>query len=45
MVWFYSLGYGARILAPLSSKQFAWKILDIMISCIMWLIAASLTLP
>ena len=45
MVWFYGLGYGSRVLAPLFQKQIAWKILDVSIGCVMWLIAVSLLLP
>ena len=41
-VWFYSLGYGARLLAPIFSKPIAWKILDLGICAIMWSIALSL---
>ena len=40
--WFYSLGYGARLLAPLFSKPLAWKILDLGICAVMWSIALSL---
>lgn len=42
MVWFYGLGYGSRILAPLFSKQIAWKVLDVLIGGVMWAIAGSL---
>jgi L-lysine exporter family protein LysE/ArgO len=45
MVWFYGLGYGARMLAPLFQKQAAWKILDVLIGVIMWGIAAGLVWP
>ena len=45
MVWFYGLGYGARILAPLFEKQLSWKILDVLIGVIMWGIAAGLIWP
>lgn len=41
-VWFFTLGFGARYLAPLFEKPIAWKILDFIIGCIMWLIALSL---
>jgi len=42
VVWFFSLAYGARLLAPLFRKQLAWQILDIIIGLIMWGIAISL---
>ena len=45
MVWFYGLGYGARILAPLFQKQISWKILDVVIGAIMWGIAGGLIWP
>ena len=41
-VWFFTMGYGARYLAPLFQKPIAWKILDFLIGCIMWGIALSL---
>ena len=41
-LWFFSLGYGARFLAPLFKKPLAWKILDFAIGVIMWAIAYSL---
>jgi len=43
-IWFFSLGYGARYLAPLFQKPIAWKVLDFIIGCIMWAIALSLIL-
>ena len=44
-VWFYGLGLGARWLAPLFRKTVAWRVLDLLIGCVMWAIAASLVLP
>jgi L-lysine exporter family protein LysE/ArgO len=41
-IWFFALGYGARLLSPLFAKKRAWQILDILIGIIMWAIAASL---
>jgi L-lysine exporter family protein LysE/ArgO len=43
-LWFFTVGYGARYLAPLFQKPLAWKILDFLIGCIMWAIALSLLL-
>lgn len=43
-VWFFSLGYGARVLTPLFEKPMAWRVLDILIGLIMWLLAFSLIL-
>lgn len=41
-VFFFSLGYGARILTPIFRNPKSWKILDFIIGCIMWVIAYSL---
>ena len=43
-VWFFGLGYGARLLAPIFAGQRAWRILDIGIGIVMWSIAAGLVL-
>lgn len=41
-VWFFSLAYGARLLTPLFENPRAWRILDLCIALIMFLIAAKL---
>jgi L-lysine exporter family protein LysE/ArgO len=41
-VWFFSLGYGARLLQPVFAKPAAWRILDVIIAGVMTLIAVSL---
>lgn len=41
-VFFFSLGYGARILAPLFAAPRSWQILDAGIALTMWAIAAKL---
>ena len=41
-IFFFSLGYGARVLRPFFENPKSWKILDFSIGCIMWLIAFSL---
>lgn len=41
-VWFFALGYGARLLEPLFAKPISWRILDIAIGLIMASIAVSL---
>ncbi|EMU00662.1 LysE/ArgO family amino acid transporter, partial [Acinetobacter baumannii] len=41
-IFFFSLGYGARLLKPLFTNPKAWKILDFLIGCVMWSIAISL---
>lgn len=42
VIWFSSLGLGARYLTPLFSRPNAWRILDIIITLIMWALAISL---
>ncbi len=43
-IWFYSLGYGARLLAPLFARPASWRILDGSIAFIMiWLALRLLT--
>jgi len=42
IVWFFGLGYGARLLAPFFSRPSAWRILDVLIGLIMWAIAGRL---
>ncbi|MDF0606739.1 LysE/ArgO family amino acid transporter [Neisseriaceae bacterium TC5R-5] len=41
-IFFFSLGYGARLLTPLFQQPQSWKILDGIIGVLMWLIAYSL---
>lgn len=43
-VFFFSLGYGARLLAPLFARPVAWRVLDVLVGAIMWAIAAKLVL-
>ncbi|WP_126976113.1 LysE/ArgO family amino acid transporter [Frigidibacter oleivorans] len=43
-VFFFSLGYGARLLAPLFARPAAWRVLDGMIALVMWSIALGLAL-
>ncbi len=43
-VFFFAVGYGARLLAPVFARPEAWQILDIGIAIIMWTIAAGLVL-
>jgi L-lysine exporter family protein LysE/ArgO len=42
--WFFSLAYGARLLAPLFERPRAWQVLHLIIGAIMWWIAGSLVL-
>jgi L-lysine exporter family protein LysE/ArgO len=41
-VWFFGLGYGAALLAPVFADRRAWRVLDILIGIVMWAIAARL---
>lgn len=43
-VWFFSLGYGARLLAPLFARPAAWRVLDLLIGMVMSLLALALLL-
>ena len=43
-VFFFSLGYGAALLRPLFARAEAWRVLDFVIGCVMWAIAARLLL-
>ncbi len=42
VLWFTSLGYGARLLAPLFSRARAWQILDGVVGLMMWGLCAGL---
>lgn len=41
-VFFFCLGYGARLLAPFFARPRAWQVFDTLIGLIMWAIAAKL---
>lgn len=41
-LFFFALGYGARMLTPIFSNPFTWKTLDFIIGGIMWGVAATL---
>ena len=41
-LFFFSLGYGAKYLAPIFRKPASWRILDLVICAIMWTIALKL---
>lgn len=42
LIWFFSLGYGARVLSPLFKKEITWRILDFCIGVMMFAIVYSL---
>ena len=41
-VFFFSLGYGARLLAPVMQSARAWQVLDLLIGVVMWALALKL---
>jgi L-lysine exporter family protein LysE/ArgO len=41
-VWFFGLGYGARLLQPLFAKPAAWRVLDVVVGMVMAALAISL---
>lgn len=43
-VFFFSLGFGARLLRPLFTSARAWQMLDVLVGLTMWAIAAKLLL-
>ena len=43
-VWFFSLAYGARLLAPLFTRPAAWRVLDLAVATIMFALATRLVL-
>ena len=43
-IFFFCLGFGARLLKPLFAKPVTWRILDVVIGLIMWATAAKLLL-
>ena len=43
-VFFFSLAYGARLLAPVFARPVAWRVLDGLIALVMWSIALKLAM-
>ena len=43
-VFFFTLGFGARALAPVFARPKAWQVLDVLVGLTMWAIAAKLLL-
>jgi L-lysine exporter family protein LysE/ArgO len=44
LVFFSALGFGARLLAPVFAAPRAWVVLEVVVGCTMWAIAARLAL-
>lgn len=40
--WFFSLGYGARLLSPVFARARAWQVLEAVIALVMWTLAVML---
>ncbi len=43
-IFFFGLGYGARLLSPLMQTSKSWRIFDVLVGAVMWSIAAGLLL-
>lgn len=43
-VFFFALGYGARLFRPFFARAEAWRALDGAVGCTMWVIAAGIAL-
>ncbi|MWN04729.1 LysE/ArgO family amino acid transporter [Gilliamella sp. Pas-s95] len=43
-IWFFGIGYGARLLTPLFKQKKMWVILDFLVGCVMFYIAYRLVL-
>ena len=41
-VWFFVLGYGARLLAPVFARPASWRVLEFSIGVVMWSLAVRL---
>lgn len=41
-LFFFSLGYGARLVAPVFARPRAWQVLEVAVGCVMWAIAIRL---
>lgn len=44
VIFFSALGFGARLLAPVFASAKAWVVLEVLVGCTMWVIAAGLAL-
>ena len=41
-IWFFSLSLGGKLLAPLFTREWSWRILDSLVGMVMWAIALSI---
>lgn len=44
LAFFLALGFGARLLAPVFARPRAWVVLEVLVGCTMWALAAGLIL-
>lgn len=44
VLFFFALGYGARLLAPVFARPGAWRVLDLLVGLTMWSIALGLVM-
>ena len=42
LTWFVSLGFGARVMAPVFARPAAWRALDALVALVMWTLATTL---
>lgn len=42
LLWFYGVGYGARLLRPLFASRRAWQLLEVAVCALMWTLAFGL---
>lgn len=42
VLWFSCLGFGARLVAPLLGSDLVWRVVDVVIGCVMVVVAISL---
>ncbi len=45
ILWFFTLGFGGPLLAPLFRRRSAWRVLDGLVCLVMWGIALTLAKP
>jgi L-lysine exporter family protein LysE/ArgO len=43
-VFFFGLGYGARLLRPMLARPAAWRVLEAVIAVVMWSLTLGLVL-
>jgi L-lysine exporter family protein LysE/ArgO len=41
-IWFFGLSYGAGLLTPYFSRPATWRVLDMFVGCVMWVVAGLL---